>query len=191
MTEAIRLHKYDGIIYPSTKYSHKHVSSTTGWLSGTFKTNLAMFSHYSSNEQYDKVLIQNFIIEPQQKKQIPIINLKNNIEERLRDIEYHSPFITWYTNNSYLAQRVRAILRYCKKRLRLYQVLQLDGQLYIETSVGNIELQCIIEYTSFILAELRMNYHEEFEKYIIDIDKGRFTFSWMNNPNQNTTGGLY
>jgi len=178
LTEAIRLHKYDGIIYPSTKFSQKQVSSTTGWLSGAFKTNLAMFSHFAPNEQYDKVLIKNFVIDAEQKKEVPLNNLKDNIEERLRDIEYHSPFITWYTNNSYFAQRIRATLRYCKKRLRLYQVLQLDGQLYIETQVGNLELQFITDYTRFILSELRMHFNEEFEKYIQDVEKGKYTFSW-------------
>jgi len=191
LTEAIRLHKYDGIIYPSTKYSNKQVTSSTGWLSGAFKTNLAMFSHYNPNDQYDQVLIQNFVIDAEQKKPIPLNDLKEKIEERLRDIEYHTPFITWYTNNGYLVQRIRGILRYCKKRLRLYMVLQLDGQLYCETHDGNIELQFILDYTKFVLTELRMTYGEEFEKYIKDVKEGKYTFSWTNKSDQNTVGTLY
>lgn len=189
LTEAIRLHKYDGIIYPSTKYSNKMVSSTTGWLSGAFKTNLAMFSHYNANDQYDRVLIQNFIIEADQKSVLPIDELKRRVEERLRDIEYHEPFITWYTKNAYLAQRIRGVIRYCKKRLRLYQVLQIDGPNYFETQVGNIELQYIVDYTRFILAELRMNYNEEFEKYVKDVEDGKFTFSWQ--KTQQNSGTIY
>ena len=180
LTEAIRLHKYDGIIYPSTKYNDKRVSSNTGWLSGAFKTNLAMFSHYNPVSHYDQVLISNFITDAKQKKPIPFADLKEIIEERLGDIEYHTTFITWYTNNSYFAQRVRAILRYCRKRLRLYQVLKIDGQLYSESSVGNIELQFVCDYTGFILRELRFHYGDEFEKYVKDVNEGEFSFSRIN-----------
>ena len=138
-----------------------------------------MFSHYDPDYQYDRVLIQNFIIEAEQKRPAPIDELKKRVEERLRDIEYHEPFITWYTGNSYLAQRIRGILRYCKKRLRLYQVLQIDGQNYFETPVGNIELQYVEDYTKFILSELRMNHNEKFDEYVKDVVNGKFTFSWQ------------
>jgi hypothetical protein len=78
-----------------------------------------------------------------------------------------------------LAQRVRPILRYCRKRLRLYQVLQIDGQIYSDTYVGNLELQYVCDYTAFILRELRYSHGDEFEKYIADVDRGKYKFSWI------------
>jgi len=191
LTEAIRLHKYDGIIYPSTKFHNKKIASTTGWISGAFNTNLAMFSHYSVHGLYDDPLIQNFVVDPQKKNLQNLIELRNKINERLNDIEFHQMFITWYTNNSFFSQRVRAMMRYCRKRLRLYQVLLIDGQIYGETNAGNIELQFIIDYIEFILRELRYAYHEEFEKYDQDVLLGKYTFSWMKNKSNDNVGTLY
>lgn len=60
LTEAIKGHKYDGIVYPSTKFFDKKVDFGKGWHSKIFQANIAMFTHYNPYLVYDEELFKNF-----------------------------------------------------------------------------------------------------------------------------------
>ena len=121
----------------------------------------------------------NFDVATKEKKFLQNDELLAQVSAVLNDIELHNVFIERYTHGDYFSQRIWAVLRYCRKRLRLYQVLQIDGKNFMETYAGNVELQLVVEYTKFIMNELRPPFHEEFDRYTKDIAAGKYNFPWL------------
>lgn len=65
LTEQIRNYKpikYDGFIFPSTQYLDRVSSVNNEIYYGLFKNNIALFTNYSSTDNYDKNLISKFDI---------------------------------------------------------------------------------------------------------------------------------
>jgi hypothetical protein len=65
LTEQIRNNKnikYDGFIFPSTQYLDRASAKDKEIYYGLFKNNIALFTHYSSTDNYDNNLISKFEI---------------------------------------------------------------------------------------------------------------------------------
>lgn len=67
LTEQIRNYqkiKYDGFIFPSTQYLDRVTTVDSEIYYGLFKNNIALFTNYSSTDNYDNNLISKFTIIP-------------------------------------------------------------------------------------------------------------------------------
>jgi hypothetical protein len=184
LTEAIRLHKYDGIIYPSTKFADHKIFSNAGWITGEIATNLVMFTKYYSKSDYDDALIKNFKIIVTKQEILNSKTLQEETKEILKWMAFYYKFIDEHCQNSKMIMQAEGILRNCAKRLMLYTDLQIDGNKYCESYVGCLEIYCILEYCRFLFGKVEARFYEAFEKFIEEVEKDKQQFPWFDSKKE-------
>lgn len=148
LTEAIRLHKYDGIVFPSTQFDVDNISFDGQPHTNFFKNNLAMFTEYDYNHRYDIELLGNFSVKVVTIEVIDSIK----IEECLGRIDGVSNEVNQFfetaklTENVELKVRYKHIFEYLNEQIEIYKSLKIDGAPYFETITGKIEVYAISEY---------------------------------------------
>lgn len=148
LTEAIRLHKYDGILFPSTQYTGANISFNGTRHSNFYKSNLAMFTNYSHSMTYDQELMDNF--------EVTIItkDIINGLDTAsyFRDINNISAEINAFLKPLHPIKHGEQREQYLNindqlnDQLEVYKGTMVDGVPYLETVVGKIELYGICDY---------------------------------------------
>jgi hypothetical protein len=174
LTEAIRNHKYDGILYPSTRFN-KPVDIGTGWHSKLFQANLAMFTNYSHSSFYDEELLKNLLPHVLNLKNISQLNVEEEINKLKSDTVFLQDFFHKYVAISSTRRRFEIRFIHLEKKIKTYEVLSIDNLRYLDTYAGKVELSYIREYLNYIFRTIRMVYEHEYSKMIEDQERTKTT----------------
>lgn len=164
LTEAVRLHKYDGILFPSTQFYGKNVQFNGKAHMNLYRSNLALFTEYSSREIYDKRLIGNFVIEPLGADIISAYDFTHKAVNTLFEIKRWIDFLFKKGDLKKDMQiRYIGLLTHLEKKILVYQDLVIDNVPYLETYPGKIELYVMIEYLFYLLKQIRFIFKDELD----------------------------
>ncbi len=168
LTEAVRLHKYDGILFPSTRFHDKKIGFTGLWHTNFYKSNLAMFTEFNDSELYDTELACNFFINTITKEE-----LKINFEEVLQGIDHLSKetidFFHWLDNknlHSRTKERYRGIFDHLINQVEVYKNVSIESVPYLETIAGKAEAYAILSYLNKLNNQIKQDkFQLEFDDY--------------------------
>ena len=153
LTEAVKIHKFDGILFPSTQFgSEKKIEIRSDWKYHTFKYNLAIFTEYSEIFDYDNSILDNFyltVLDLNNYNSTDFKTLKTTIEEDLKECTKRlTGRVDGYHN-----KRTTLIIEHIYKKIRLYEALFIDDQNYLETFAGKVELLYLRKYIDLSLGK--------------------------------------
>lgn len=163
LTEAIRLHKYDGILYPSTKFGDKKIGFKSPWRSNLYKTNLAMFTEYDSIYEYDVQLVNNFAIFAKPFPNIRKYDLQTTVASLKEEMQRIDLFLD-ERDKSEIKMHYKVIIRHISKKIRIYENIIFDGKPYLETFAGKADIEHLREYFISIAKLIFRTYHIEIQK---------------------------
>jgi len=167
LTEAIRLHKYDGILFPSTQFAGRNVVFEGTSHINLYRSNLAMFTEYSQTDNYDESLIKNFGIEVILPDKMKDFDHNKGLNDALNTLNWYRDFLlTQNMSKQKMQKRYFGLLNHLDKKLDIYQNLKIGEDKYLETYVGKVELKGMIEYISFLSKGIHFVFEPEIEKYI-------------------------
>ncbi|GEM_PF-3250503 len=162
LTEAIKLHKFDGIIFPSTRFQNNKTDFNGTVHINSFKSNLAMFTEYSPTKLYDEELIANFNISILSKFDIDTVDNEKVLdhigEMDLKLTEYFNHKICNLESDmkkSYRLRMERIILH-----LMTYNSIEINNVPYLDTFVGKLELTAIYNYVQYLYKGITVFFHE-------------------------------
>lgn len=173
LTEAVRQHKYDGIIYPSTRFIGKKIDFGKGWHNMIFKANLAMFTDYAPGKNYDDTLLKTIVPHVINLSKINTVNaheLLANLKEAVLSVER---FLLENTCLSEVRGRFIIQLAHFEKKVRTYELLTVDSKPYLDSYAGKVEAAYMKEYFHYVSKLIKQVYPEEFEKYMEKWRKSR------------------
>lgn len=153
-TEALSLHKYDGIIFPSTKFKDQKVTSTSPYHNLFYMENLAMFTTYSSETDYDEMLLDNFEIEILDLQLCNLINVPE-VYKSIANAQSNLSIEIYNKEDSRSKKRFKAALMAFAKKLAGYDTLYINGNKYIETTAGKMELMYMEKYINYLKSCIR------------------------------------
>lgn len=148
-TEALCLHKYDGIIFPSTKFKDQKVTSTSQYHNLFYMENLAMFTTYNSEKEYDETLLANFNIEILDLKDVNKINV-SKVYQSIASAQSQLSVEIYKKKDSRGKERFKTALMALGKKISSYDTLHINGNKYIETTAGKMELMYIEKYIAYL-----------------------------------------
>jgi len=167
LTEAIRLHKYDGILFPSTQFAGKNVVFQGTSHINLYRSNLAMFTEYSQIDNYDESLIKNFEIEIISPDNIKDFDHNKGLSDAIENLNWHRDFLlSQKMSKQKLQNRYIGLLNHLDKKLNIYQNLTVSDDKYLDSYVGKVEIKGIVEYLIFLGKGIRFVFDSEIEKYI-------------------------
>jgi hypothetical protein len=164
LTEAVRLHKYDGILYPSTRFINKKLDLGNGWRNMLFKTNIAMFTTYSSRFLYDKDLLKNVIPHVIDLSKVNETDARKELDELKKGIDGIEKFLNEKTHNTPIKEKFFAQLIHLEKKIKTYLVLSIEGKPYLDYYIGKAEVAYMKEYFSYVVSLIRRVYEKEYEE---------------------------
>jgi hypothetical protein len=169
LTEAIRLHKYDGILFPSTQFVNKEAMvKFEGTVHTNFyKSNLAMFTEYYRHLNYDEELIKNFGIEILDKGRIDNVDSIQSREQISGFIKYIVNFLDYLPSGKEenLRAKIKSVVLQLERQLTIYNSVKIEETDYLHTYTGKAELLAINEYLSSLFSIIRHLCLEEFEQF--------------------------
>ena len=167
LTEAIRLHKYDGILFPSTQFAGKNVTFGGSSHINLYRSNLAMFTEHSNIDNYDNSLIQNFGVEVISPDEIKTFDHNEELKKTLIKLKFWRDFL--HLQNSVkqkMQRRYIGLLDHLDKKIDVYIHLAVNGEKYLDSYAGKAELIGMISYLNFISKEIRFIFETEFEAFV-------------------------
>jgi hypothetical protein len=174
LTEAIRLHKYDGILFPSTRFLDKDVNFKGKIHLNIFKSNLALFTEYSVNNQHDLELMANFQVQLIDKRKAEAINVvaelkkANEIYNHIMDFLESPICLIQFEDKKKFAEKLDSI----KLSLMTYQDVQIKDIPYFDTFIGKVELWAIMnDLERFCVTITNHLYKENFTQWQINIGR--------------------
>lgn len=153
-TEALCLHKYDGIIFPSTKFKDQKVTSTSAYHNLFYMENLAMFTTYNSENEYDDTLLANFNIEILDLKEANSINVPD-VYQSIATAQSNLSVEIHKKKDCRSKERLKTVVMALGKKLSNYDTLHINGNKYIETTAGKMELMYIEKYIVYLESCIR------------------------------------
>jgi len=164
LTEAVRQHRYDGIIYPSTRFTEKKIDFGKGWHNMIFKANIAMFTNYVPGALYDESLFKTIVPHVIDLEEVSQVNALEEVSKLLEAVYSMEQFLVKNTCESELRGRFIIQLTHFKKKSKTYQVLSVDGRPYLDTYAGKVETVYMKEYFKYIRSQVRRVYPDEVER---------------------------
>lgn len=164
LTEAIRQHKYNGIIFPSTKFINKKVTVNSDWQSNFYKNNIVLFTDYNPRTNHDEILYENFKSKVLDLKDIGKFNANAEVAKIESAISHMETFLETLPKSELLFG-FNDILRNFKKRIRIYPHIVIDDANYLDTFAGKAEIKYLIEYYKLVSMQISKMYEDELEKY--------------------------
>ncbi len=153
-TEALYAHKYDGIIFPSTRFYTQTVQLTAPPYNLGYKENLVMFTTYSETDEYDQMLLSNFEINIK-----TLRGLTNNFTQRfVTQIATDSqdiPILLYNKQNDIKKKRIQEGAMEAGNRIVQYQNLSLNNIPYLNTRAGMLELIFTRDYFRYLKRNIR------------------------------------
>jgi hypothetical protein len=153
-TEALSLHKYDGIIFPSTKFKNQSISSSTPYHNLFYMENLALFSNYNAIDNYDEMLMDNFEIEIIDLKNANTLNSLTTIKS-ISKIQSDLSLELYKKEKSRGKNRMNGALMAIGKKIMCYDSLLINGHKYLETTAGKMELMYTVKYLDYLTSCIR------------------------------------
>lgn len=164
LTEAIRQHKYNGIIFPSTKFIDKKVVVNSDWQSNFYKNNIVLFTDYNPKTNHDEILYENFKSKVLDLKDIGKFDANAEVPKIETAIGETEAFLGSLPKSEILYGFID-ILRNFKKRIRIYPHIVVDGMNYLDTFAGKAEIKYLISYYKFVSSQIFRIYETEIDKY--------------------------
>jgi len=148
-TEALYRHKYDGIIFPSTRFYNQVISINNPPYNLGYKENLVMFTTYSQSNKYDEMLFSNFKINIK-----TLVGQRNNMQKTLinqisQDSKKNICEIFKKVNDSKRKRIIEGMIE-ATSRLMQYQNLTINGINYLDTRAGKLELIYMRDYMKYL-----------------------------------------
>lgn len=165
LTEAVRQHKYDGILYPSTRFINKQVDFGKGWHNMIFKANIAMFTNYVPGALYDEALFKTIVPHVIDLTQVGKVEALKEMGKLLKAVHSMESFLLENTRESELRGRFVIQLAHFKKKIKSYQTLSIDGKAYLDTYAGKVETVYMREYFRYIRLQVTRVYPEEVQRF--------------------------
>jgi hypothetical protein len=148
-TEALRMHKYDGIVFSSTAFSEQKVVFDTPFSNLRYKGNVVWFTEYDEAHTHDERLMTNF--------EITVKNLQGygtaaSSELRQEIGRKSAECLRKLASCALGSERTRTegVLADVSGRMRLYEGMKINGELYLNTYAGKLELVYTLSYLSFL-----------------------------------------
>lgn len=184
LTEAIRMHKYNGIIYPSTKFVDKNVRIKTDWRSNFYRNNLAMFTEFKydqagntpgvDEELYRVVKVDvidfekigadyEFAAKVSSIKKFDAFHHSNLLNA---EVSVDINFIKSDIPVSEVSSSILYSMYHLEKKLKVYQNMVVDSERYLDTLAGKMELFYLIKYYQFINSQLKRFYRKEWDAFV-------------------------
>lgn len=153
-TEALSLHKYDGVIFPSTKFRDRKIAISSDVHNYFYKENIAMFSEYSRTDDYDEMLISNFqtnIITLGSHASVVVADMVNQISEKQKSLS-----LEVYKKEQSIGRRnINDAIINVGSKLHAYSNMVIDGKQYLDTVAGKLELLHLTEYMDYLSQQVR------------------------------------
>jgi len=165
LTEAVRQHKYDGILYPSTRFIQKKVDFGKGWHNMIFKANIAMFTNYVLGTLYDEALFKTIVPHVIDLTQVGKIKSMEEVGKLLEAVHSMESFLLENTCESELRGRFVIQLAHFKKKIKTYEALSIDGKAYLDTYAGKVETVYMKEYFKYIRVQVMKVYPKEVRQF--------------------------
>ena len=148
-TEALYQYQFDGIIFPSTRFYDKNIIINTDTFNNKYQNNLVLFTKFDVNNEYDKLLRDNF--------EITIKNFRGcnaDTTNLLHDFgAMNKKIITalYQKDKSDCSKKIQENILGIGNRLHVYEAMTIDGIPYFDTKLGKLELQYIKTYYEYIM----------------------------------------
>jgi len=152
-TEALRMHKYDGIVFSSTEFSQQQITFDTPFPNLRFKDNMVWFTEYSENSLYDEKLLSNFEITVKTLQgygAVDSVSLQATIQAQAHALiqQLHS-----YPESCERTRLKDSLTDICD-RMGLYRGMKINQQPYLDTSAGKLELVYTQNYLDFLQTQV-------------------------------------
>lgn len=146
-TEALSLHRYAGVVFPSTRFHGHRVKTKPGQRGIRYRDNLAMFSTYHHARNYDETLLKSFAIDTLGLDPANIAPVTQLLEQQsvLQDTLARQPQTASRRRHTGLALEIAG-------KTNFYGGLRIDGTPYLHTTAGRIELACLNAHLSRLAA---------------------------------------
>jgi len=152
-TEALRMHKYDGIIFSSTEFSQQKVDFEVPFPNLRFKDNMVWFTEYSDNDLYDEPLLGNFEITVKDLKGYGKTDCASLCEAISKQASNLTQELMHQSGSAETDRLEKAIADICD-RIHLYKGMQINQQLYLDTYAGKLELVYTNTYLDYLTSQL-------------------------------------
>jgi len=179
LTEAVRLHKYNGIIYPSTKFVDKKITVAGDWQSNIYTTNLAMFTEYNKPVggrvplvdqdlftvleidilDFKNLTKGNFTI-----KKLSLLDVHRLAEELVKSIREQQKLMHDRIPVTEAGSHIWTALYHIEKKVLLYQKMEVDGKAYLDWLAGKMEIIYLFRYFRYINGQFQKIFIKELQQ---------------------------
>lgn len=153
-TEALSLHKYDGVIFPSTKFRERKIAISSDVQNYFYKENIAMFSEYSPTDDYDEMLISNFepnIVTHGTHTSVVVSDMIKEISEKQQSLTLE----VYKKEHSAGKRNINDAIKNVGSKLHAYTNMVIDGKRYLDTVAGKLELLHLTTYMDYLSSQVR------------------------------------
>lgn len=148
-TEALSLHKYDGVIFPSTKFRERKISISSDVHNYFYKENIAMFTEYNATENYDSMLASNFstnIIDLGACNAVVVGDMLKEISDKQKALATR----IFPKEQSPGKRNIQDAMKNVGVKLETYMNMEIDGKQYLDTVAGKLELLHLSTYLDYL-----------------------------------------
>lgn len=184
LTQAVKLHKYNGILYPSTKVIHQKITVGTDWNSNIYRTNLAMFTEYKGMSdggaaidlelfevlKVDTVNFKDFRAAGGKTGSIGSFNAKEQSEGFIKELRRLIKVIYQHIPKSEISLKILNAFLHIEKKVLLYKELKIDDVPYLESLAGKMEYIYLEEYFKFVNSQFRQFYRDILDTIEIPVE---------------------
>lgn len=148
LTEAIKINKYNGILFPSTQFCNKKIINNDNYFPLLIQENLALFTNYSDSKNYDDELLKYFSIRPLDKK----LSFKMSVpeyKERICNLKGYN-----IGNSHSIFRHLSDICVFLGELLYNEEHVIIEGKPYLDWDFAKLELFSQLDYMEFLKKEL-------------------------------------
>lgn len=170
LTEAVRLHKYDGILFPSTRFDPTKISFKGRWHTNFYKSNLTMFTEYDYSSNYDEELGLNFGKLIIKKEDVDAVESKVLLDRIATIVSEIVDFLSSPNAESkfQIAERYLHRFEQYRDQIEIYSNLNIEGVPYLDTYVGKAEIFAIADYLNDMYRQIKdVLFQIEFDDYLL------------------------
>ncbi len=140
LTEAVKIHKFDGILFPSTQFNRTgEIVIHSDIQDHSFKNNLAVFTDYDGHQNFDPKISGQFHLQVENFEQINAMDHGEALDNVITLLQKANQMLAIRVAGEH-SFRTALLIENLRRKLELYSSLYINGQNYLDTFAGRMEI---------------------------------------------------
>ncbi|KAA2238843.1 RES domain-containing protein [Chitinophaga agrisoli] len=140
LTEAVKMLQFDGILFPSTEFNRAgEIVIHSEIQDHSFKNNLAVFTEYDGVQNFDRKIGRQFYLQVENFEQINGMDHGEALDNVITLLQQANQMLAVRVAGE-LSYRTAMLIENIRRKLELYAGLYINGQSYLDTFAGRMEI---------------------------------------------------